>query len=629
MKSIDHLAEDAIKDRSREYMTEKDKKRFGREIRNSSGALACLLAALIYRRFFPEQDATAGLIYLAGALMVGVPIFLTGLRGFSQKKVDNALEILVSIAVIVCILDGQYVLAILIPIILTLVHFLEEKSIVGGRDAIEGLKKMQAATALLLEGENEREVDARELKAGDRILVKPGMSLPIDGTVLTGVSNMDQQSLTGESLPKSVSPGDKVFAGTINIDGALVVSVDKVYSDTSFQKIVQLLEEAEGIVIPETRIIDRFMIYYIPLALVVATFAWLLSQDVSKAVAILVVSCPCGLMLVNSAPMIAALAMATRKGILIKNSKFVEKLADAECVVFDKTGTVTSGTLEAAGYRLEEAASYDELISAAASVAHNSLHPVSRALFRLCEDGDYEKDYQVTEYTGQGLIGKKGASEILIGNARWLGELGYQVKDPGDSDGSASWVVRDGRVLGCVVFRDIPREEAPAIIEELKEMGIEKTCLLTGDKRLAAERIARAVAVGEMYCELLPEQKLEKVKELKGSYDTVFIGDGINDAPALLEADVGIAMGAMGSDTAIQSADISLMNNDLTNIPYAIRLARRTRRIIYQNMVMAFLISFVMISLAAAGVIGALAGAFLHNIGAFLILINSGRLMKQ
>lgn len=628
MKKIDNMASNALKDRSQDYISEADKKKITGEILTAGGALSCLIAGTIYMRIYPDQDVISGIIYLIGAFIIGIPIVITAVKGFYKKEISSTLEILVSIAMIICILDSQYKIAILIPVILTLVHFFEEKSIMGGRDAIEGLKKMQASTAILYADGIEKVVDAKTLLVGDQIIVKPGMAFPIDGSVLKGYSSIDQKSLTGESLPKIVEPFAKVFAGTTNIEGELTILVEKPYADTSFQKIVKLLEEAEKIEIPETRIIDDFMSYYIPLVLLIALFSWILSYDVTKAVAILVVSCPCGLILVNSAPVIAALSAASKRGILIKNSKFIEQLAEADCVIFDKTGTVTKGTLEASDYFLDRAASYEQLVSAAAAVARSSLHPVSKSIMQLSKNISFDFEYEVKEYMGKGLVGTKNNSRIILGNSRWLNEMGYKITDRYDSVGNTSWIIKDDIVLGCLLFKDIAREDAAEAISELRSMGIENNCLLTGDNYTSAKHIQNTIGIDEMYCNLLPEQKLIKVKELNRDHNTVFVGDGINDALALTEANIGIAMGAMGSDTAIQSADISLMNNNLNNIPYAIKLAAKTKKIIYQNMVIAFLTSFVLIFLAAGGIVGAISGAFLHNIGAFIVLCNSGRILK-
>ena len=619
------LAEEA----SRQVISERDKKRLKQDILTSALAAAFLLAALCHERFFPSQAAVTGLLYFAGACIIGLPILKTAVTGLLRADMSASMEILVSIAMIMEILSNEYVLAILIPIILTLVHFLEEKSIMGGRDAIEGLKKFQAATALLLEDGVEKEVDAGSLKKGDQIVLKAGMSLPIDGVVVSGFSSMDQKSLTGESIPASVGPGDKVFAGTINMEGVLKVEVVKEMGDTAFQQIVKLLENAENITIPETKIVDVFMGYYIPLVLIIATLVWLLTQDINKAIAILVVSCPCGYLLVSSAPMIAALGAASKRGLLIKNSAFIEKLSEAECLIFDKTGTITKGDLEVTNYYLDKAKSYEELLSAAAALTHKSLHPVSKSITQAASSLDYPKDYQVKELIGKGVEGEKEGSRLILGNRRYILSLGYDIPDRFEKEGAASWIVKDGDVLGCLVLRDSPREDAPAMVSALKKLGVRKTCILTGDNDTAARRVTASVNIDSVYSELLPEQKLEHVKKLKESYTVGVIGDGINDALALSEADVGIAMGAMGSDTAIQSADIALMNNNLENIPYAIRLSRKTKKIIFQNIIIAFVSSFIMIFLASVGIISAMAGAILHNFGAFAILLNSGRLLRQ
>lgn len=633
MKQIDHMVDDSVQSQKMDCVTERDKKKIGKEITASVIALVCLIAGMLYRRLVPSQDTVYGLLFLLGFFVESIPILLTAAKGFLRKEMTSAMEILVSIAIFACVLDGQYELAILIPIILTLVHFLEEKSIMGGRDAIEGLKNMQADSAILLVNGEETRVDAKQLRPGDCIAVKPGMALPIDGVVIDGDSNLDQKSLTGESVPRAVTAGDTVYAGTTNIDGVLRVRVEKGYTDTSFQKIVTVLEEAEKISIPEVRIVDRFMRYYIPLALIIATLVWLFSGDVSRAIAILVVSCPCGQMLVSSAPMIAALAAATKRGVLIKNSAFIEKLADAEIVIFDKTGTITRGTLTVTDYRLCGASDYRELASAAATVAHASLHPVSRAIAALADTYGILPGYTVKEEIGKGMTGIRrddaGTSEILLGNRRWLVSLGYAVPEEDSEVGSVSWVVKDGLLLGSLILSDTIREDAAEAVKCLKEMKIRETCLLTGDHEAAARHIQQVSGIDTMHCDLLPEQKLAYVREAKEHASVIVVGDGINDALALSEADIGIAMGAMGSDTAIQSADIALMNNSLQNIPFAIALSEKTRSIIYQNIVIAFLISAIMILLAASGLISALAGAIFHNAGAFIILINSGRLLKE
>lgn len=629
MKKINNMVENSVKEYSQNYISDKDKNKLKKDIKEAVFAIVFLLAGFIYGKVFPNQEVIQGSIYLIGVAIIGIPVFVTAIKGFLQKDINSSMEILVSIAILVSVLDGQYILAGLIPIILTLVHFLEEKSIMGGRDAIEGLKKLQADTAIVLVDGNEKEVDAKTLKKGDLILVKPGMALPIDGVVKSGVSNMDQKSLTGEALPKEVKQGDTVYAGTTNIDGLLTVEVTKTYSDTSFQKIVELLEGAEKMTVPETQIVDKFMAYYLPIVLVVAVLMWLFTKDISKAIAILVVSCPCGYMLVSSAPIIAALASATKRGILIKNPSFIEKLTDVNYFVFDKTGTITNGTLEAVDFHLVKAETNEELIKAAASVAHGSLHPTSKSIMALVSNEEYDKDFEITEIVGNGVKGVKDKNEVIVGNSRYIKSLGFELPEDIATEGTLSWVVKNSDVLGAIVFRDILRSDANETVEKLRALGVNTIAVLTGDNKAEAERVMAEANIDVMHAELLPEQKLEKVKETQKNHLVAVVGDGINDSLALSEADVGIAMGAMGSDTAIQSADISLMNNSLDNLPFVVELSRKTKATIYQNIIIAFSISFIMMVLAATGLVTPLVGAFLHNIGAFIILINSGKITRK
>jgi len=622
------LKNNAIADSGRDYLSDREKQKFQKNIISLLGALVCLAAAFIYGLIFPQQKIISSFIYLLGVIVIGLPVFAAAVKGLISHNMKDSMEILVSIAMIISVLNGDFFLAVIIPVICTFVHFLEEKSIMGGRDAIEGLKKMQADNAVLLKDGEELEVSAKELKRGDIIIIRPGMSFPVDGEVVFGISSVDQKSLTGESVPKTVTVNDSVFAGTLNINGSIQVIVKNEYSDTSFQKIVKLLEESERITIPQTKIVDKFMFYYIPIVLCTALLVWLFTENITRAIAILVASCPCGHLLISSAPMIAVLGAAAKRGILIKNSKFVQYLGETNYVVFDKTGTITNGMLEASNFYLEKAAGFDELIEAAASAAHASLHPVSKSILALCENKTFSRDYIIKENIGKGLEAKNGNDEIIMGSRSWLCSLGFNITEKYEDSGTCNWVIKNGEILGCIVFKDTPREDAAEIVRELKNIGVEKTCLLTGDRFQSAQKIQNATGIDEMKCSLLPEQKLEHVEQMMKEHTVTVIGDGINDALALSKAHVGIAMGAMGSDTAIQSADIALMNNNLANIPYAVRLSQKTKSIIYQNIVLAFSVSAVMIFLAGAGIVTPIAGALLHNIGAFFILFNSGRILN-
>lgn len=632
MENIDNMARNSLQSLSREELSKKEQQKIKNDIIRAAIALSCLAVGAVYAFWFPNNKVTPALFYTIGFLVEGIPVFAAAIQGLRSKELQNSMEMLVAIAIAACYCTGDLVMAVLIPMILNVAHFLEERSIVGGREVIEGLRKMNHDKAILLDGEEEKEVSAKSLKVGQYIVVKPGAGIPIDGVVVKGKTHVDQKSLTGEPQPEPVDVGSTVYAGTVNLDGQIVVCVKKEYVDTSFSKILTLLEEAENISTPESRLIDQFMRYYIPFVLVVAAAVGLFSVDISKSIAILVVSCPCGQMLVSSAPMIAALSVAIKRGILIKNSKFIEELTEVDAVVFDKTGTITKGEFALTEVLTVEGVSEEELYQTALTVATASNHPVSRALCNSVEEFKGYSDYEVTEVSGKGMQGlSANGDEILFGNRLWLSENGIVVEEEFAKDllGSVSFVAMNRTLLGALSFNDVAREEAADCMEELKGLGAEKLVVLTGDREASAKRIGEQVGIEDVRAQLLPIDKLDAIKELKETNIVLTVGDGINDALALKEADVGIAMGAMGSDLAIQSADIALMNNRLDNIPFAIRLAHQTKQVIYHNLALSCFVSLTMIILSSLGVINVLAGAVLHNVGAFVVLLNSSRVLKM
>lgn len=634
MENIDHMGKSSLEALSRDNLTAAARKRLTRDIICGLITLTCLAVGLFYTYILKGQHAAVPrLLYFVGVLIEGVPVIVAGVKGIFTKNLTNAMEILVGIAVIACVFQEDLILALLIPLILNVVHLLEERSIMGGRGVIEGLKKMQQTTALLLIDGKECEVDVKTLQIGQQVVIKPGCLVPIDGVVVSGKTDIDQKSLTGEPQPARAAEGDAVFAGTVNLTGRIVVEVKREHTDTSFSKILRLLEQSEGISIPESRLTDRFLGYYIPFVLAVAGAVALVSADIGKAIAILVVSCPCGQMLVSSAPMIAALSVSTRRGILIKNSKFIEELTEIDTVVFDKTGTVTKGELSLDAVVPYGAVSEGELMRVAASLAAGSAHPVSRAVSAASGASELDATLSLVEVSGGGVEGTNAAGEIFrFGRREWLAELGVTIpaEFPESAAGSVSYVAGGTTLLGALCFNDTVRENAGACVAALEELGASKTVILTGDREAPAAAVGAAIGVGEVHARLLPQEKLSHLRSLLESDHCVLaVGDGINDALILRDATVGIAMGAMGSDLAIETADIALMNNNLMNIPFAIALARKTRRTVYQNLVLSIGITALMMTLSAFGVISALAGTVLHNFGAFAVLLNSSRILRM
>ncbi|MDO4551185.1 MAG: cation-translocating P-type ATPase [Planctomycetia bacterium] len=606
----------------------------------------------------PGMSDVADLIIMLAAIIVSTPIFCTAVAGVFSRSADThaMTEQLVALATLAAMMTGSFIVATLIPIIMNLSHFLEERSILGAQAAIDGLKTLQArdATIITAEGE-EKNVLPSELHVGDILLIRPGDVIAADGDVLEGFSTIDQSSITGESVPEEAQSGSNVFAGTMNLTGVLRVRVTKTGEKTAFGRVVSLLKEAEQSKTPVMKLIEKYAAYYVPIIITVAGVVLFLTEDISRAVTVLVVACPGAIVLAGPTAMIAALAAASRLGILIKNTRFLESVADIDTVVLDKTGTVTIGHLELSRITPipdadETVFTEDEILTQALRCALGSRHPVSRAIVTAAEAREIKlftpPASGTQEVPGKGVLLQEGSETTYLGRLEWLKEEDFDVsRCTGISDsntagnlGSVTWLgVRylreDGseqkRVLGCFLLADRPRPEAREAIRELRDLGVENCILLTGDRRSVAEEIGRNLEVDQVIAEVLPSQKLDVVSEEKEKGHLVMmVGDGVNDAPALASGDVGIALGAVASDIALQSADIALMTNDLRRIPMTMELARRTRFTIHTNILVGVSMSFFFMWLASIAVISPLLGALLHVVGEAFVIINSARLLQ-
>ncbi|PYG90173.1 P-type E1-E2 ATPase/heavy metal translocating P-type ATPase [Ruminiclostridium sufflavum DSM 19573] len=610
-------------------LTDKEQKRMSLRMGTMIFAGMIWLSGIIYRWCFPEFESVTGIIMLIGAVIASFNIFLNALKGFISKSPYNMMEQLVSLALLASIAKGDYQIAILIPLIMSVVHFLEERSILGAKSAIEGLKTLQAEEACLITQEGEHTVKAEVLLPGDIILIRPGDMIPADGEVAEGNSSIDQSSLTGETVPEDVCAGAKVYAGTVNIQGTLKVLVTKKVDETSLSKVVELLKKTEQSKTSAMRIIERYSEYYLPLIIIIAIGVLFLTQDMNRVIAIFVVACPCAQILVSSTAMIASLAVASRNGILIKNSKFLEVLGDVKTVIFDKTGTLTAGRLDLKEVIPVGDTAREAVLCSAASVAWASNHPVSRAIIRAAQDLNFEKADDIKENAGLGVTAMGCKGMLYLGNRNWLKSCGLELPKEPVHYGPVVWVAERNKVLGCILLADYIRTGAKEAVDLIRGKGIGRIVLVTGDRKEAAEAIKDEIGLDDVFSDCLPADKLEIVKKEKAGKNIILaVGDGINDALALSESDVGVAMGAMGSDIAVQSADIALMGNELEKISFVIGLSRKTKSIIYQNMVIASSISAIMLIFAGTGIVTPLLGAFLHNIGAFSVLLNSSRLLK-
>ena len=632
MPKMVKTATEQIEESIQAVLTEQEKKKIVLQIGSALLAAGIWLAGKVYQWVFPDYESISALIMLLGAIVAAVPIFIKGIQGLASKNLDNIMDQLVSLALLAAIAKGDFQTAILIPIILSIAHFLEERSILGAKSAIDSLKTMQAREACLLVGDTETTVKSEDLNVGDIIRVRPGEMIPIDGSIIEGTSSVDQSSMTGETLPKDVSEGDTIFAGTINIQGFLKVRVSKKADETSLSKIVELMKEAEQSKTETMRIIEEYTKYYLPLVIIIAAVTLFLTQDMNRVIAVFVVSCPCAQVLVSTTAMVASLSVSSRNGILIKNSAFLETLGDVKTIVFDKTGTLTSGKLDVSEiHSFDESLSDEKLLSIAAMAGWASKHPVSKAvaLAAKARELEFEKDHDVEEQAGMGVIASTSMGKVILGKRDLLEANKCALPEEPNVIGSLVWVALSGKVLGYIVLSDTLREDAIESVEMLRTIGVEREILVTGDRSAVANVIKEALKLDDVYAECLPSDKLDIVEEeMKKGNKLMVVGDGINDALALVKADVGIAMGSMESDIAIKSADIALMGTSLDKLPFIIKLARMTKSIIYQNMGISAISSVVMIGLAIVGVITPLTGSLLHNIGALFVLANSARILK-
>jgi len=602
-------------------------------------AAALLAVGWIQLQYGPADLANiAELIIALAALIVATPVFVEAARGLITGDKGAMTSQLVALAALAAMMYGDFVTATLIPVILHLGHFFEERSVLGAQAAIEGLRHLHARSATLLTPDGEQDVAPETLRPGDRIVVRPGDTIAADGEIVEGISAVDQSSITGESAPEDVGPESQVYAGTVNLSGLLSVRVTKTGSKTALGRVVELLQEAEQSKTPVMKLIEQYAGYYVPVILIVAAVVLFITRDMSRAVAVLIVGCPGAFILAGPTAMVAALAAASKLGILIKNTKFLEALADVDTVVLDKTGTVTLGRLELVGVEAMGGVGEVSLLERALACASASRHPVSRAVVEAAAHRSIAAPKAppgttIEELPGKGVWASSNGHVTMLGRREWLLEEGAEMPDSPNHAGPVVWVAernRSGgavRLLGCLLLADVARPEAREAVETLRTLGVRRAVLLTGDRREVAEQIGATLMADEVIAEVLPEQKLAVVRHECESGFVMMVGDGVNDALALASGDVGVALGAVASDVALQSADVALMTNDLGRLPLTVQLARATRRTINQNILIGAVISIGFVWLASIGQIGPLMGAALHVVGEIGVIGNSARLL--
>ena len=590
---------------------------------------------------FEKGSMVAGLSAMVGAIILGWPIVATAVTDI--KRGILSINELVAIAVLAAFASGEsqiggYQTAGIIAFFMLLGELIETRTAAGARASIESLIKLTPTKARRITAKgDEEEVAAKDLAVGDMIRIRPGDNVAADGVIVSGQGSFNQANITGESLPVDKKPGDDVFAGTQNLTGVLEVRVTRAGEDTTLGRVRELILAAEKTKLPIMRIIDQYMVYYTPLVLVLGAMVWAFTKDLDRVITVLVIACPCAFILASPSAMVAALSAAARLGILIKNVGDIELAARINAFVFDKTGTLTTGKLAVSRLAPLGETKPAELLHIAASAEKYSNHPTAKALAQLADEAGVPltepKDF--AEAAGRGIKAKVDGAEVIIGRAQWLKDNGLKddfVKsvDLNETEGfSLIFVARDGRCIGWVGLQDQTRSEARPALAALKENGVRRIAMVSGDRQPVATRVAREIGCEEVVAECLPQNKVQFVREMKSrGYRVAVVGDGVNDAPALAAGDMGIAMGAAGSEVAIHSATIALMNNDLRRLPFLVKLSRQTRAVINQNFL--FGVCFIIggWTAGAFGYLNPIIAAILHNAGSLIVVFNSARLVR-
>ena len=568
-------------------------------------------------------------------VLCGVPIVLEAIIGL-VTEFDIKADVLVSIALIASICIGEYFAAGEVAFIMQLGSLLEDLTVARARAGIERLVRLTPQTARVLDGGEERIIPAEQVKVGDVVRVLPGESVPVDGVIVSGQTSVNQAVMTGESLPVDKSEGDEVSSGTVNQFGSFEMRATKVGEDSSIQRMIKLVQSADAGKAKIVGMADRWATWIVVIALAAAALTWIIAGELIRAVTVLVVFCPCSLVLATPTAIMAAIGNATRHGFLVKEGDALERLSKVRIVAFDKTGTLTYGQPEVVAVKsTNERYSEDSLYALAAGAEKLSEHPLGKAIVR-CYGKALPDCSNFSMAPGRGVSAVVNGAKVLAGSAKLLEENGVVIADAAGRAAAeylaqgctVTYVAAEGELAGYVVLADRLRDESREMISRLTALGIQPV-LLTGDNDRAAKSIAGRVGIEQVRSGCLPEDKLTAIGELQQrGLNVCMIGDGVNDAPALKRSNVGIAMGGVGSDIAVDAADIALVDDEVRELPHLFGLSRRMMTTILVNLTFSMLLNFAAIALAIAGILNPVVGALVHNAGSVLVIVNSALLLR-
>jgi Cd2+/Zn2+-exporting ATPase len=618
--------------------------------------IVLVLNAFVVDWLFTEGTTVSSFSAFFGAIILIYPIVVTAIKDLRAGRLS--INELVAIAVLAAFASGAvgtmsgdgtglftasastgYKTAGLIAFLMLMGELIETRTAEGARQSIESLIELTPTRARrILKDGNEEEIPASQLSVGDMIRIRPGDNVAADGIIISGQGSFNQATITGESLPMDKKAGEEVFAGTQNLTGVLEIKVSRAGEDTTLGRVRELILAAEKTKLPIMKIVDQYMGYYTPLVLLIGVLVWAFTHDLNRVIAVFLVSCPCAFILATPTAMVAALSAAARLGILIKNVADIEQAARINAFVFDKTGTLTTGQLAVSRLAPIGETKPAELLLLAASAEKYSNHPTAKALAQLAGEAGVPladpKDF--AETAGRGVKADINGAKVLVGRAQWLRDNGVDSQfeksvDLNEAEGwSLIFVARNGQCVGWIGLQDKTRSGAKDALAELKDAGVRRIAMISGDRQPVVSRVAAEIGCEEAKGDCLPQNKVDFVREVKAKgYRVAVVGDGVNDAPALAAGDIGIAMGAAGSEVAIHSATIALMNNDLRRLPFLVQLSRSARAVINQNF--AFGVCFIVLGLSASafGFIGPVTAAILHVTGTLIVIFNSARLVRK
>lgn len=576
--------------------------------------------------------------YLGSAVIGGIPLFLLASKAVFIHH-DITAGFMASVAMIAAIIVGEYSAAALVVFMFAVGDWLESLTIARADNALKDLAKLVPATVTVIRERREFVLPIDQVVVEDLVLVRSGERIGVDGVVQGGSGSVNQSAITGESMPIDKKTGDEVFAGTLNEVGALEIKVTRIGTETTLGQIVKLVRDAQKSQAPVQRIANKYARFLVPVTFGIAVLVYLLTGDITHSITVLVVVCPCALVLATPTAVVAAIGNAAKRGMLVKSGAVIEQVGKVNVVAFDKTGTLTHGQpivqqiIPLDGYQA------DQILSFAASTERGSEHPIGRSIVQASLDRQLElanvEEFDVLP--GYGVTGIVDTRKIVIGNRAllsgrsilWTEEVDQQVQQLERQGQTVIPVAVDGVLKGLIALADTPRIEAKKAVAELKRIGIREVIMITGDNQRTAERIAKELGIDRVYAEVLPQNKLQIIRDLQAQGKKVaFVGDGVNDAPALAAAEVGIAMGLAGTDVALETADIGLMADEIERIPQIIELSRQALGVIKQNVIFSMSMNVLSVVLGGFGIIGPVVGALMHETSALPVLANSARLIN-